>query len=173
MKGAHDDVNSEDEDGFDFGELAPTRAKPKSWRDDPAVSHADLSLRITVEEGGSTTYHVHKWLLDAKCTYFQGKFQFDRAASGEREEAQLQLLPHEAEVLPAMLDFMYGVTTELQASTESAVALFRMADMLGAAELHRAITAFMQTDLQKSTAIQYLCDAEALNQQKVCRITRR
>lgn len=148
---AEDDLQEDDEP-----------QQPLSWRGD--ASFSDWTIIIEIESSDDenskkeTSYSVHRAILGVgprSSTYFStlfGTSRFKEQVDGGISRILLEEC--DAQVFEVMLDYIYEGT--LNATTENAVALRSLARYFQCFSLLKRINAFIQTDLNITTAPLYL-----------------
>ena len=160
---------------FDLGEFmaagAPVpAAEDLSWRLDPEVSMSDWKIVVqdTTAERAATTYHVHRAILGVaprRSDYFAKAFLASGFAEGTTHSTELELEPSACDAFPIFLDFMYS--GELEATTTLATALRHCAKYFVVSELYESINAFIQGDLNVTTAPTYFDEGETYADEKL------
>ena len=132
-----------------------------NWRLDPQISFSDYALEIISSPDSSSsrknkrrksTYHVHKNILSVglkKSDYFAKLFQQQHNA----EPTPIELPRLAADVIPIVLDYIYGETTEpLKITTETATALYYLGEVFQIRRLAWEARQFWQKDLLENSA---------------------
>ena len=149
-----------------MGDTQPSEIEQKiSWRHDPEESFSDWTIVVTSEprEGNegietdgtptptSETYHVHRLVVGAgprKSNYFLRLFKTKGLKEAQASTSHITLERSAANAFPLMLDFMYDISSgDVEASTETAVALKHLANYFDVPSLLGNIDKFIQDDL--------------------------
>ena len=149
-----------------MGDTQPSEIEQKiSWRHDPEESFSDWTIVVTSEprEGNegietdgtptptSETYHVHRLVVGAgprKSNYFLRLFKTKGLKEAQASTSHITLERSAANAFPLMLDFMYDISSgDVEASTETAVALKHLANYFDVPSLLDNINKFIQDDL--------------------------
>lgn len=159
---------------FDLNEeeTATEQVPPSlSWRADPNISHSDWTIIIQQDDSKEESiYNVHKVILSVgprSSTYFATLFSspnFKEQSDGNGT-SRIVLDKEEATTFPILLDYIYN--GELQATTETAVALRSLARYFQCPSLLKAVNTFIQADLATLTAPIYLTKAFERSDTKV------
>jgi len=147
-----------------------------SWRDDPRKSFADWKL-IVRDGTGSKTYHLHKAILahgKRSSQFFIRNFENDLpngtanrrsggAGSRDRSKSQTEVaLPKRAaQLVPALLDFIYDDKLDLTSTIAPAVR--HLANHFDVRQLYSLVSSFIQSDLTSKTAATYIHQADQVN----------
>lgn len=143
------------------------------WRLPKEDSMSDWTIFVKVSENvGSKdistdvedTYHVHKIVLS--CGARQSEF-FSQKLSEGVGFCRVELNPSAARAFPVMLDFIYNAASELNATTETGVALRYLSQIFGVHELKKKATTFIKKDFRASTAPCYFTEAHIFNEAKL------
>jgi len=128
-----------------------------SWRMDPAESHSDWTIEITVNEKVHGTYSVHKAILTVgpkKSEYFERLIRGKDFAECATSTSRISMEQVEAEVFPVFLDFIYSKLDDLAITNENCVVLHHLGDYYG-------------VDALKECAKEFWNDAIALENSKL------
>ncbi len=123
-------------------------------------------------------YHLHKVNLAVglrSCDFFARLFQKHMSSScNDRPltEHTLELPKSSLKAIPAMLDYLYDPdpTSQVNATSESAIPLRHLAKQFGNRLLFDSATRFLQMDLKPETAATYLQQAETYKQKKLAEV---
>ena len=122
-------------------------------------------------------YNLHKVNLAVglrSCDYFSRLFQKHLSSSNDSplREHLLELPKSSLQAIPAMLDYVYdpSPTSQVNATTTSAIPLRHLAKQFGNRLLFDSATRFLQMDLKPETAVSYLQQAETYKQKKLAEV---
>lgn len=138
--------------------------------DNPAAAEDNLADAMSPP---SRKYHVHRAQLavgprrsDYFATLFKNRRRMLRSGDTSMENGAdangtyIELKASAAAVFPTMLDFIYSpISTPVEATTESAVALRHLASCFGIREMFNSFTEYIKGDLRPETAPTYLLEA--------------
>ncbi len=140
-------------------------------RSGKSIAKDDLSL--------TKIYFVHRAQLAVgprKSEFFSNLFRREKSkaqvdepgSEASRNYTKIELIPSAASCFPIMLDYMYSNDSEpLGITTDSAVALRRLASTFGMRSMFKETTQFIQDDLTPETAPTYLLDAKKFKNRKL------
>ena len=109
-----------------------------------------------ISAGVEDTYHMHKIVLS--CGARQSEFLFQKLTDG-CGFCRVELNPSAARAFPIMLDFIHNAASDLNATSETGVALRYLSQIFGVPELKKKATSFIKKDFRASTAPCYLTEA--------------
>mmetsp|Transcript_15595 Transcript_15595/g.24250 ORF Transcript_15595/g.24250 Transcript_15595/m.24250 type:complete len:240 (-) Transcript_15595:26-745(-) len=152
-----------------------------SWRLTPEESLSDWRIVIQIieddmedtEASQKITYNVHKSVLGVgprRSEYFSRVFRNEVVIEATKSTSHIQLQDSAALAFPYMLDFMYrtnDAATEVNVTTENAVALRHLAQYFGIPSLFLSVNNFIKSDLQVWNATIYLAEAELYRDEKI------
>ena len=163
-------------DRYDTSAERDVRSTRRSSHEKSTLNH-NLNLSLT------KVYFVHRAQLAVgprKSEFFFNLFRkekskpiFDSDSSESsiarsKNYTKIELIPQAASCFPIMLDYLYSTEgTPLAITTESAVALRRLASSFGMRAMFKETTEFIKKDLTPNTATTYLLDAKRFKNHKL------
>jgi hypothetical protein len=138
------------------------------WTTDRQSNFSDwtlLIIRVGVswETSNVDTYHIHKSVVGVgpRPSHFLLDHFEDQESVFVRNTSSVELFSQAADLVPTMLDHIYGMRGEpLHITTATATALRYLADKFGVETMFREVNEFIQRDLNGSTVDTYNNDAE-------------
>lgn len=112
------------------------------------------------------TYRAHRMVLAFSSEFFEAMLLSDFQES-HTDVIDLTKLDDPHNIFPEVMKILYCGRVEL--NTEKVVALLAMSDVLMIKVVHEKCMEFISTHLNKSTALMFLVDAIALNQERLAR----
>lgn len=156
--------------GGDDDERAP---KKFTWKRDPSESLSDWTIVVATKgvdtsEISTKTYHIHKHVVGAGprgSKYFLKLFQTEstqeESSKDESSTTRIELFHSAAIAFPEMLDFIYDFDPEeVQARTDTAVALRYLANHFEIPTLFESVNKFIDGDMDKENISEYLKEAK-------------
>jgi hypothetical protein len=147
-----------------------------SWRLPAEESLSDWTLKVkNLDTDEVDVYNVHKAKLcvgPRMCEFFTSMMMGESDRYKETAEActEMSLVGLAATSFPAFLDFVYGEsTTPMEIATESACALFHLADFLRCRAAFEAAGEFIEGDLGRTAVglIAYMRDGSVFQQEQL------
>jgi hypothetical protein len=125
-----------------------------TWTRDTEGNFSDWSLEIVSREESDkdnlVSYHLHKSVVGLghrSSQYFLEEFENYRSPL-DKNVSTIELTRQAANLVPVMLDYIYGFNGEpLNVSTETAATLRHLADQFGVDTMFHEVNAFIQTDM--------------------------
>jgi hypothetical protein len=131
-----------------------------SWRQSPAVSFSDWTIEVARKCSGSKdTYHVHRRVLAVgprRSEYFARIFQSSTQLKLSSNKSRLVLPEAEADIFDMVLDYMYSDTNEPKLATETAFAVYSIAESLEMQNLVQSVTEFHRKKITKTNLVDFM-----------------
>jgi hypothetical protein len=135
------------------------KSQDLSWRQSPAVSFSDWTIQVVRKRSGSKDiYHVHRRVLAVgprRSEYFASLFQ-SSAQKRSSNNSRLDLAEAEADIFDMVLDYMYSDSYEPKLTTETAFAVYSLAETLEIQHLMQAVTEFHRQKMTKSNLVDFM-----------------
>jgi hypothetical protein len=130
-----------------------------SWRQSPTVSFSDWMIEVTRKRSGSKdTYHVHRRVLAVgprRSEYFARLFQSSNQKRSSNK-SRLDLAEAEADIFDMVLDYLYSASNEPKLATETAVAMYSLAESLEMQHLMQSVTDFHRKEMTETNLVDFM-----------------
>ena len=137
-------------------------------------NNAGLAQSISPSRLLTVEYHVHKAVIGLGprgSQYFLNVFRMKGLRESDSSTTTLQLQPSAAKAFPVMLDYMYtnplSRDSDVEATSDTAVALRHLANYFGVPTLHTSVNEFIDSDLNASNVHIYLKEAQIYHDDKL------
>jgi hypothetical protein len=149
------------------------------WTTDRQDNFSDWILLIiragvSWETSNVDTYHIHKSVVGVgprPSLFLLDQFE-DQDSVFVRNTSSVEMFSQAADLVPTMLDYIYGMRGEsLHVTTATATALRFLADKFGVESMFREVNEFIQRDLNENTVDTYNSDAVLFKDKQLMQAT--